>query len=98
MGKLVDPPLARAAACVQVTFCPTAEQLQPFPPPETYVNPAGSVSVTVRVPAASFGPRSDTEIVYAACCPTTKGAECETEMDRSAEGSAVIERELTPVP
>src|SRR5437762_2958736 len=46
MGKLVDPPLARAAACVQVTFCPTAEQLQPFPPPDTYVNPAGRVSVT----------------------------------------------------
>ena len=41
---------------VQVTICPAGEQLQPPPVPETYVNPAGSVSVTVISPVVGPEP------------------------------------------
>jgi hypothetical protein len=58
-----DAPALREAR-VQVTTRATREQLHPVPLDETYVTPAGSVSVTVRL-CASEGPAFETVSVYA---------------------------------
>ena len=51
-----EAPAAITPAVVQVTAWPAAEQLQPAPPPLTYVSPAGSVSTTVTTPVVERVP------------------------------------------
>ncbi len=50
-------------ALVQVTVCPTAEQLHPVPVPETKPRPVGRVSVTVIVAVVAPDPTFCTDIV-----------------------------------
>src|SRR4051794_37734686 len=53
-GRIV--PLVTGPERVQVTVPLAFVQVQPVPVAETYVSPAGRVSVTVIVPAADCGP------------------------------------------
>src|SRR5205085_1004317 len=59
-------------AFVQVTFCPTAEQLQPVPVPETKLKPVGNGSVTVMRPIVLHAPTLVTVSVYVPFVPTLK--------------------------
>ena len=51
-------------------------QFHPVPVIETAVNPVGSVSVTVMVPAVTPGPLFSTSMVYFAGPPTAKLPGC----------------------
>src|SRR6186713_1905533 len=46
-ARVVEAPAASGSAFAHVTACATAEHDHPFPTPETKVNPAGRLSVTV---------------------------------------------------
>ncbi len=53
---VLEAPPSTGPGFVQVTSCSSAEQDQPVPVPETYVNPGGSELVTVMMPAVAVRP------------------------------------------
>src|SRR5919198_592050 len=70
---------------VQLTSCPAAEQVHPFPLPDTKDKPAGSVSAMTMGPAASAGPAFETRSVYVPWPPAMKFPACDFVRERSAE-------------
>ena len=65
-------PAAIGVLDVHVAACPAPVHVQPVPVADTYVKPAGIVSVTVMAPSVATGPVFETVSVYAAGWPTIK--------------------------
>jgi hypothetical protein len=94
---------AMTVVLVQVTVCPASLQVQPVPPAALNVRPAGSVSVTVMVPAVATFPELLTAIVYVPVAPVTKDPVCDfaiasVGLPASVVGSVAIGEFVAPPP
>ena len=66
------PPAPITSLLVQLIDCPDPLHVHPVPVAETYVRPAGSVSVAVIVPDVATFPELPTVIVYVPADPWVK--------------------------
>src|SRR5688572_20506285 len=80
-------PAAMTVLFVQVTTCPTLEQVQPVPVADRYVSAVGSVSTTVYPPLLAVPPTLLTAIVKVPFVPCTKLPVCVLRIVRSVAGT-----------